>query len=134
MAAPDAVAVQGHTARRPLPAGAPADVATADAAPASGFPTDGLRSLWSPRSVAVVGASDNPAKWGHWLASGALAGRARREVHLVNRSGAEVCGVRTVRSVRELAGPVDLTAVVVPAPGVERAVIDALEAGTRPCS
>ena len=29
-----------------------------------------------PASVAVVGASDDPAKWGHWLARGALVQRA----------------------------------------------------------
>ncbi|MET7475867.1 acetate--CoA ligase family protein [Streptomyces sp. NPDC005648] len=44
-------------------------------------------ALFDPRSVAVVGASDNPAKWGYWLARGALAGRGRRAVHLVNRRG-----------------------------------------------
>ena len=38
-----------------------------------------------PASVAVVGASADPAKWGYWLASGALTGEHRRRVHLVNR-------------------------------------------------
>ncbi|MEV8311407.1 hypothetical protein AB0P36_29740 [Streptomyces flavidovirens] len=38
----------------------------------------GLDALFDPRSVAVVGASDNPEKWGYWLASGALEGRDRR--------------------------------------------------------
>ena len=41
-------------------------------------------ALFDPVSVAVVGASGNPAKWGYWLAKGALAGRGRRAVHLVN--------------------------------------------------
>ena len=26
-----------------------------------------LRALFEPRSVAVVGASNDPAKWGQWL-------------------------------------------------------------------
>src|SRR5258708_25594021 len=46
-----------------------------------------LDSLFSPRSVAVVGASRDPAKWGGQLARGALKGRHRRIVGLVNRSG-----------------------------------------------
>lgn len=90
-----------------------------------------LPALWSPRSVAVVGASGNPAKWGHWLASGALAGRELRDVHLVNRSGTPVCGVPAVRSLRETGGPVDLAAIVVPASAVEAAVADALDVGAR---
>ncbi|MER6983165.1 CoA-binding protein, partial [Streptomyces carpinensis] len=51
-----------------------------------------LDTLFDPRSVAVVGASDNPEKWGYWLASGALAGRHRRTVHLINRRGGALDG------------------------------------------
>ncbi|MEU1271794.1 hypothetical protein [Streptomyces sp. NPDC005799] len=39
-------------------------------------------ALFDPASVGVVGASDNPEKWGYWLTKGALAGRGRRAVHL----------------------------------------------------
>jgi acetate---CoA ligase (ADP-forming) len=31
-----------------------------------------LRALFAPSSVAVVGASDDPVKWGNWIARGAL--------------------------------------------------------------
>ena len=34
----------------------------------------GLHVFRDPASVAVVGASSDPAKWGYWLAEGALAG------------------------------------------------------------
>jgi len=56
-----------------------------------------------PRSVAVVGASADPAKWGYWLARGALRGAARRRVHLVNAKGATIDGAASVRSLDELA-------------------------------
>ena len=49
-----------------------------------------LRPLFDPRSVAVVGASADPSKWGHWIAAGALRGAHRREVWLVNKNGGEV--------------------------------------------
>ena len=52
-----------------------------------------LRALFEPESVAVVGASDDPEKWGNWLARGALRGESRRAVHLVNRRGGEVLGL-----------------------------------------
>src|SRR5947199_412549 len=46
-----------------------------------------LRPLFDPRSVAIVGASDDPAKWGNWLGRGALKGEHRRPVYLINRNG-----------------------------------------------
>ncbi|MET9909083.1 hypothetical protein ABZZ74_20100 [Streptomyces sp. NPDC006476] len=52
-------------------------------------------ALFDPASVAVVGASDTPEKWGYWLAKGALAGRGRRAVHLVNRRGGGLDGSRS---------------------------------------
>ncbi|HJW67019.1 MAG TPA: CoA-binding protein, partial [Gaiellaceae bacterium] len=61
-----------------------------------------LRALFEPRSVAVVGASNDPAKWGQWLAHGALLGERRRRVFLVNRSGGEVLGRPAFRALDAL--------------------------------
>ncbi|MFI6095807.1 acetate--CoA ligase family protein [Lentzea sp. NPDC051213] len=84
-----------------------------------------------PASVAVVGASDDPAKWGHWLARGALAGRDRRAVHLVNRGGGDVLSEPTVRSLSELAEAPELVVLAVPAAHVPAVVDEALALGTR---
>ena len=43
-------------------------------------------------SLAVVGASSVPGKWGYLLADGALRGEGRRSVYLVNRKGGEILG------------------------------------------
>lgn len=90
-----------------------------------------LTAFHDPRSVAVVGASDDPAKWGYWLARGALAGRDRRSVHLVNRSAASVLGSPTVPTVGDLPVAADLVVLSVPAPAVAGVVETALAAGTR---
>ncbi|SES01328.1 Acyl-CoA synthetase (NDP forming) [Lentzea xinjiangensis] len=84
-----------------------------------------------PASVAVVGASDNPAKWGHWLARGALVGRDRRAVHLVNRGGGPVLSEPTVRSLSELPEPPELVVLAVPAAHVPAVVDEALAVGVR---
>ena len=84
-----------------------------------------------PASVAVVGASDDPAKWGHWLARGALAGLPRREVHLVNRSGGTVLGKPAVRALSELSEAPELVVLAVPAEHVPAVVDEALALGTR---
>jgi acyl-CoA synthetase (NDP forming) len=84
-----------------------------------------------PASVAVVGASDDPAKWGHWLARGALTGRSRRAVHLVNRGGGSVLSHPTVRSLSELPEAPELVVLAVPAAHVPAVVDEALSVGVR---
>ncbi len=90
-----------------------------------------LESLFAPASVAVVGASADPAKWGHLLARGALAGEHRRTVYLVNRRGGEILGRRVFTALRELPAPPELVVVSVRPALFEEAVDDALEAGAR---
>lgn len=84
-----------------------------------------------PRSVAVVGASPDPAKWGYWLARGALRGTGRRRVHLVNARGAVVDGVATVRSLADLDEAPELVVLSTPAARVPEVVEQALTMGTR---
>ena len=93
--------------------------------------TRDLQPLFAPASVAVVGASADPRKWGNWLASRALRGEHRRAVHLVNHRGGEVLGRETYRSLLDLEAPVDLALVTVPEAGLESTVDDALAAGAR---
>src|SRR4029079_15417626 len=81
-----------------------------------------LSALFDPASIAVVGASVDPAKWGNALAVQALRGAERHRLQLVNRRGGEILGWPTVRSVDDLDGPVDLAVVAVPEAGFEEAV------------
>ncbi|MGH3190984.1 MAG: CoA-binding protein, partial [Streptosporangiaceae bacterium] len=91
----------------------------------------GLAMFHAPASVAVVGASANPAKWGYWLARGALAGRDRRAVYLVNRRGGEILGVPAATALSDLAHVPELVAFCVP-PGQVRAMVgEALALGVR---
>jgi acetate---CoA ligase (ADP-forming) len=99
---------------------------TADRSPARD-----LRALFDPRSVAILGASATPSKWGNWLARGALRGTHRREVFLVNRGGGDVLGHKTYRSLSELPAPVELVVITIGASGFEQAVDDSLRAGAR---
>jgi len=90
-----------------------------------------LSALFDPASIAVIGASTDPAKWGNAVALQALRGNHRHRVQLVNRSGGEILGHPTVPSVAELDGPVDLAVIAVPAAGFEDAVDGALNKGAR---
>ena len=90
-----------------------------------------LRSLFDPASIAIVGASADPAKWGNAVALQALRGADRHRVQLVNRRGGEVLGCPTVTSVAELDGPVNLAVITVPEAGFEEAVDGVLAKGAR---
>lgn len=84
-----------------------------------------------PRSVAVVGASADPAKWGYWLARGALAGSHRRAVHLVNAKGAVIEGHPSARSLSELPEAAELVVLSTPAAAVLPVVEEAIAHGTK---
>lgn len=90
-----------------------------------------LEALFSPASVAVVGASNDPLKWGNWLARGALRGAHRRAVYLVNRRGGDILGQTAHTSLAELPEAPDLVVLVVPGATLEAAADDAIAAGAR---
>ena len=90
-----------------------------------------LQPLFAPRSVAILGASNDPAKWGNWLARGALRGEHRRPVFLVNRNGGEVLGREAFASVADLPEAPELVVIAVPAAGFEEAVDASLARGAK---
>jgi acyl-CoA synthetase (NDP forming) len=93
--------------------------------------TRDLRPLFEPETLAIVGVSSDPAKWGYWFARDAALGAHRRRVYLVGRNGGEVHGMTVHRSLSELPEPPELVVLSVPADGLEQAVDDSLAAGAR---
>src|SRR5215469_11627245 len=91
---------------------------------------DRLTTLFRPRSVALVGASDKSAF--SMLAYSNLAqfGFADR-TYLVNRRGVVTHGRPTVRSCAEIGEPVDVAFLMVPQAGTPEALSDAAAAGIR---
>jgi acyl-CoA synthetase (NDP forming) len=95
-----------------------------------------LTALFEPATVALVGASNDPMKWGGWCARSLIEGRdaARRtppRVLFVNRRSEPVLGEPAYPSLALLPAPPDLVLLAVPATVVEQAVEDALDAGAR---
>jgi acetate---CoA ligase (ADP-forming) len=90
-----------------------------------------IRCLYDPASVAVVGASRHPRKWGYRLALSMLDGAERRSVYLVNTGGGEILGQRAFRCLDELPEVPEMVAVAVPAGQFDTVVSQSLELGVR---
>ena len=73
-----------------------------------------FENLLRPASVAVVGASADPAKVGHAVLANLVAGEFQGPIYPVNPRPGEILGLRTNPSLGTVPGPVDLAVVVVP--------------------
>ena len=85
-----------------------------------------LESFFNPKSIAVVGVSDNPSKLGAVVFNNILSANYQGELYGVNPKldGKEVYGRPCYASVDKLPKPMDLVVILVPARFTET-VIDA---------
>lgn len=86
-----------------------------------------IERLFRPRSVAVVGASEDPEKLSGQPLGNLLALGYRGEVYAVNPRLEEVSGVRSYESLARLPAPVDVAMICLPA----RQAVEAAEEGAR---
>ncbi|MDH7556859.1 MAG: CoA-binding protein, partial [Candidatus Methanosuratincola sp.] len=95
------------------------------------FSMSGLDVMFSPRSIAVIGASKNPKKIGYELVSNILTGGYEGKLYPVNPEGADVMGLKSYTSVKEIPGEVDLAVIAVPAAYVPDIIEECGEKGIR---
>jgi acyl-CoA synthetase (NDP forming) len=75
---------------------------------------DQLDPIFRPRSVAIVGASNNPEQWGHHTVFNVLNwSQFRGEVYPINPKEKTVQGLPAYKSVLDVPGPIDLAVIVV---------------------
>jgi acyl-CoA synthetase (NDP forming) len=82
-----------------------------------------MDKIFSARSVALVGASGDPGKFGYMTLDSIIRGGYEGKIYPVNPKGGEILGLKAYRSLREVPRRPDLVVVVVPAmivPGVLR--------------
>jgi acyl-CoA synthetase (NDP forming) len=90
-----------------------------------------LERLFDPLSVAVVGASDDPNKWGYQYSAKLLAAEDRRSVHLVNRKRSPVLGRATHASIADVPETPDVAVLCVPRDAILAEVEAAVARGVR---
>lgn len=91
--------------------------------------TPDLTPLFAPRSVAVVGASNDPLKWGGSLLHNLIDGGFARPIYPVNGRGGTVAGLPAFASIAELPETPDLALVAVKAAQVSAVVKQCGERG-----
>jgi acyl-CoA synthetase (NDP forming) len=89
-----------------------------------------LASLFRPRSVALVGASDNSA-FSQIAYHNLVQFGFREHTYLVSRRGTPTHGQPTVTSCTQIGEPVDVAYLMVPRAGLLEALDDAAAAGIR---
>jgi acyl-CoA synthetase (NDP forming) len=75
-----------------------------------------LKKLFSPESVAVIGASDGFDKLGYHVMKSLILGKYGGAVYPVNPKAEKVWGLKAYVSLKAIPGEVDLAVIVVPAP------------------
>jgi acetyl coenzyme A synthetase (ADP forming)-like protein len=79
---------------------------------------DSLTPFFSPRGIALIGASSDATKLGYGLARNLVQCNYQGVIHFVNPKGGSLLGRPMYPSVMELPDPVDLAIILIPAPAV----------------
>jgi len=90
-----------------------------------------LEEIFQPRSVAILGASRAPQKWGNVAARQLMAGGFPGAIYLINPSVPEILGHQTYRSLRDVPGPVDLAIIATSFLHVSQSVDDCIAHGVK---
>jgi len=81
-----------------------------------------MEAVFNPKAVAVVGASDNPAKLGFHVMKSLTQGGYSGAIFPINPGKQEILGIKTFPSLLDVGEEVDLSIVVLPADSVPKTI------------
>jgi acetyltransferase len=90
-----------------------------------------LESIFLPRSVAVIGATDREGTVGRSIVSNLLESKFPIKVYAVNPTHSEVLGIKTYKQIGDIPGGVDLAVVVTPAHTVPQVIGECVDADVK---
>ena len=94
-------------------------------------PRPPLEAIFSPRTVAVIGASEKAGSVGRSILWNLIGSPFGGTVYPVNPKRPNVLGIRSYPTIAAVPEPVDLAIVVTPAPTVPEVIGDCVEAGVK---
>src|SRR3984893_5256204 len=90
-----------------------------------------LKEVLHPRSVAILGASRAPQKWGNVAAKQLIAGGFPGDIYLITPSAPEILGPVTYPNLRDVPGHVDLAVISTSFTHVIQSVDDCIAKGVK---
>ncbi len=90
-----------------------------------------LAPFFSPRGIAVIGASQNPNKLGYGLARNLVQSNYQGKVFFVNPKGGTLFGSEIYVDVGHVPDPLDLAVILIPAPSVPQALRECGQRGLK---
>ncbi|MDD5503066.1 MAG: acetate--CoA ligase family protein [Candidatus Thermoplasmatota archaeon] len=90
-----------------------------------------LNPIFKPKSIAVIGASSDPMKFGNWVTTTAMQSKFKGPIYLVNPKVPEVNGLKTYANIMDVPGSVDLVSIIVPAPIVPKVLEECGKKGVK---
>jgi len=90
-----------------------------------------LDPIFKPRSIAIIGASDVPGRWGYRTLLRPLSTGYRGTIYPVHPSKKVIMGLPAFASVLDIPDPVDLAVIVIPASAVPRVMEECVQKGIK---
>jgi acyl-CoA synthetase (NDP forming) len=90
-----------------------------------------LEALFSPSTVAVIGASDNPDKLGYHVMKSLTEGKFQGTIVPVNPGAATIMGIKAYPVIERYRGPVELGIIVLPAKAVPGMLDECIRKGIK---
>lgn len=90
-----------------------------------------LDPIFKPESIAIIGASSSPLKWGGRMLNRPVRTGYRGAIYPVNPNMSEISGFRSYRSILDIPKPVDLAIMTIPAHMTPHAIKECVEKGVK---
>jgi acetyl-CoA synthetase (ADP-forming) len=92
---------------------------------------DNLDCFFSPKNIAIIGASSKPGKIGYELLRNLRLSRFQGDIFPINPNSSSVMGLKTYSSIQDVEPKVDLAVIAIPANSVGEALKQCAKAGVR---
>ena len=92
---------------------------------------NGLDAIFSPESVAIIGASNTPGKVGHDIFANILSGRYHGTLYPVNPKAKSILSVKSYPSISDIPDRVDLGIIILPPQASLAAVEEGIKKGIK---
>ncbi len=90
-----------------------------------------LLPFFKPTSIAVIGASEDPIKFGNWVTATVMKSNFKGPIYLINSKSKSVFGKDTYPSILDVPGPVDLVGIILPSKVVPQTLQQCVQKGVK---